>query len=87
MCQEKGLSGDVSLGMLSAQVVLKAMMWGIIPQAMKRDREESGPGPALDAPTLRVHLKPRLTWSPVQHCRGSDLTRCRGPGRDAVLPF
>lgn len=63
MCQEKGLSGDVSLGMLSAQVVLKAMMWGIIPQAMNRDREESGPGPALDAPTLRVNLRPRLTWS------------------------
>ena len=85
MCQEKGLSGDVSLGMLSAQVVFKAMMWGINPQG--DDREESGPGPALDDPTLRVNLKPRLTWSPVQHCRGSDLTGCRGPGRDALLPF
>lgn len=86
MCQEKGLSGDVSLGMLSAQVVLKTMMWGIIPQAMKRQGGER-PRASSGCSNTEREFKARLTWSPVQHCRGSDLTRCRGPGRDAVLPF
>ena len=62
------------------------MSWGIIPQTVNMHKEERGPGPSLDDLTLRANLKPRLTGVQSKHCRGSTLTQCQAPSRDALLP-
>jgi len=62
------------------------MSWGIIPQTVNMHKEERGPGPSLDDLTLRANLKPRLTGVQSKHCRGSNLTQCQDPSRDALLP-